>query len=428
MHRNVKRLGLILLCVSFVHAFGYSVLSHEEVIDLMWDSDIRPALLKRFPSATPAQLKRAHAYAYGGSVIQDLGYYPLGNRKFTDILHYVRSGDFVATLIRDSRNMNEFAFALGALSHYAADSWGHISINLSVPREYPKLHAKYGDWVTYENDHDAHLNTEFSFDVLERAKHRYNSHRYHHQIGFQVPEELLERAFADTYGISLDHLLHFDDLTIEIYKITVGTIIPEGVQIAIATHKQQIGKEKRDPARTEFLLHVSHADYKPEFGNRYRRPGPFATVFGFILKLIPFGPAKVLGYRTPTPTTEDLYFRSTNDVLRQYHRLVEQVDAGDLNFPNRNLDTGELTREGRYALADVTYAGLVHRLQRDQFRHIDAAMRANILEDFAHGEPENGSIKPKNWQKTAVALQQLKAAPNVPEPSIRATGLEENPR
>src|SRR5579872_3819580 len=233
MHRNVKRLGLILLCVSFVHAFGYSVLSHEEVIDVIWDSDIRPALLKRFPSANPAQLKRAHAYAYGGSVIQDLGYYPLGNRKFTDILHYVRSGDFVAALIRDSRNMNEFAFALGALSHYAADSWGHISVNLSVPREYPKLHAKYGDWVTYENDHDAHLNTEFSFDVLERAKHRYNSYRYHHQIGFQVPEELLERAFADTYGISLD----LDDLTIEIYKITVGTIIPGGVQIAIATHK-----------------------------------------------------------------------------------------------------------------------------------------------------------------------------------------------
>ncbi|HSB74527.1 MAG TPA: zinc dependent phospholipase C family protein, partial [Terriglobales bacterium] len=128
---------------------AYSVVSHGEVIDLAWKPDILPALLKRFPNSTPAELKRAHSFAYGGSVIQDVGYYPLGNKKFTDILHYVRTGDFVAWMLRDARNVEEYAFALGALSHYAADSFGHPAINLAVPVEYPKLRHRFGDWVPY---------------------------------------------------------------------------------------------------------------------------------------------------------------------------------------------------------------------------------------------------------------------------------------
>ena len=154
-----------------------SVLSHEQVVDVTWQSDIVPELQSRYPDATPDQLKRAHSFAYGGSVIQDLGYYPLGNKFFTDLLHYVRTGDFIQFLIRDARDVNEFAFALGALSHYSADTLGHTSVNLAVPLLYPKLALKYGNWVTYEDDHEAHLRTEFSFDVLEIAKHRYNASR-----------------------------------------------------------------------------------------------------------------------------------------------------------------------------------------------------------------------------------------------------------
>src|SRR5215469_14222638 len=172
-----------------------SVLAHEQMIDITWESDIRPLLIHRFPQATADQVKRAHSFAYGGSVIQDMGYYPLGNQLFTNLLHYVRTGDFVLLMIQDARDINEYAFALGALSHYAADAWGHSAVNLSVPILYPKLHEQYGDWVTYENNRDAHLRTEFSFDVLEVAKHRYNSQQYHDFIGFQVSQDLLERAF-----------------------------------------------------------------------------------------------------------------------------------------------------------------------------------------------------------------------------------------
>jgi zinc dependent phospholipase C len=419
----MKRALTLLLAFCFLLAdrplVGYSVLSHEEVIDLAWNSDIFPALLKRFPNATPAELKQAHSFAYGGSVIQDVGYYPLGNKKFTDILHYARTGDFVAWMLRDARNVQEYAFALGALSHYAADNFGHPAVNLSVPVEYPKLRARYGDWIPYETDHEAHLRTEFSFDVLEVAKHRYTSLQYHDFIGFEVSEDLLERAFVDTYGISLDQLLHFDDLTLETFRFAVGTVVPEMTQVALATHRPQIEHEYNNRAKQDFLYRLSRADYNREFGTRYRRPGIFARILGFLIKLLPFGPAKVLGYRNPTPHTEDLYFRSMDHVLQEYHLLVQQVSAGDLRIPNRNLDTGLLIREGEYRLADQTYAYLLRRLDRDHFAHLTPAVRDNILQYFAAGDPANGSLKPAQWKRTEQALALLRGATAGPPVSFQ---------
>jgi hypothetical protein len=57
---------------------AYSVLAHEAIVDSAWDTNIKPILRKRFPNATPDELRQAHGYAYGGAIIQDLGYYPHG--------------------------------------------------------------------------------------------------------------------------------------------------------------------------------------------------------------------------------------------------------------------------------------------------------------------------------------------------------------
>jgi Zinc dependent phospholipase C len=389
--------------------FGYGVLSHEELIDIAWDSDIRPVLIKRFPNATAEQIKQAHAYAYGGSVIQDLGYYPLGNHEFTNLLHYVRTGDFVAWMLRDSRNINDYAFALGALSHYAADIWGHPAVNAGVAIEYPKLRERFGRIVSYEDDPEAHLKTEFSFDVVQVAKKRYISKLYHDFIGFQVSEDLLERAFEDTYGVKLDELLHFDDLTIETYRFGVSRVIPEMTQVALAIRKDKIKVEKNDAARREFLYHLSRADYEKDFGAKYRKPGIFARILGFFLRLLPkFGAFKSLGYRDPTAQTEDLYFKSMDNVVDQYHRLVQKVNAGELNFPNRNLDNGAVTRAGQYKLSDDTYARLVRRIARNHFALTTPALKANILEYFASG-PAQPNIKRHDWRGTQRALRQLKA-------------------
>jgi hypothetical protein len=395
---------LVLFCEPLT---AVSVLSHEEMIDVTWESDIRPMLLARFPDATDEQLKKAHSFAYGGSVIQDLGYYPLGNQLFTNFLHYVRTGDFVAWMIRDARDINEYAFALGALSHYPADTFGHVAVNVSEPILYPKIREQYGDWVTYEDDHEAHLRTEFSFDVLEVAKHRYNAQQYHDFIGFDVSEDLLERAFQDTYGIPMDVLLRYDDLTLETFRFAVAKVIPEMTQVALATNRPKVTHERQDAAKREFVYHLSRADYERQFGNKYRRPGFFARVLGFLIKLIPFGPAKILGYRNPTPQAEDNFFRSMDKAMDEYHLLLRQVRTGNLDFPNRNFDTGRLTRAGEYALSDRTYVAYVERLRKDHYRHLTPSVKADVLAYFSQGIPANGSIKNKDWKKLNATLQEL---------------------
>ena len=402
-------ISLLLLSPS---SSGYAVLSHEELIDVEWASDIRPALLKRFPKSTDDEITKAHAYAYGGSVVQDLGYYPFGSHEFTNFLHYVRSGDFVATMIRDARDVNEFAFALGALSHYAADSWGHPAVNQGVSIEYPKLRNRYGSVVTYEEDPAAHLKTEFSFDVVQVAKKRYVAKQYHDFIGFQVSESLLERSFLDTYGIPSDQFLHADDLSIETFRFSVARVIPEMTQVAIASRKQHL-QEKDDAARQQFLYHLSRSDYERNFGSNYRKPGVFARILAFFLKLVPkFGPFKALGYKDPTPQTEDLYFRSMDNVVAQYHRLIHDVDAKDLQFPNRNLDTGELTRAAHYKLSDEAYDDLVRRLAKDHFSHLTPRLKASVLEYFASG-PALDATKGERRKQTQAALAELKKAQTV---------------
>ena len=184
---------VLLLCSGASSA--YSVLTHEEIVDLLWTDALRPLLLQRYPGLTEEQLTEAHAYAYGGAVIQDLGYYPFGSTQFSNLVHYVRSGDFVRELLLQSQDVNEYAFALGALSHYASDITGHPAVNQAVAIEYPKLRARFGKSVRYAQDKTAHLKTEFGFDMAQVAKNRYASQQYHDFIGFKVSKPLLERAF-----------------------------------------------------------------------------------------------------------------------------------------------------------------------------------------------------------------------------------------
>src|SRR5712671_4891877 len=234
----------ILMCSGGSSA--YSVLTHEEIVDLLWTDDIRPLLLKRFPGLSEDQIKEAHAYAYGGAVIQDLGYYPFGSTQFSSLVHYVRSGDFVRELLLESEDVNECAFALGALSHYAADIAGHPAVNQAVAIEYPKLRAKFGASVRYAQDKTAHLKTEFGFETVQVAKNRYASEQYHDFIGFQVSKPLLERVFPVVYGVELNDVLPHEDLAIGSYRFSVSrlkvqyrsvlTLEPERKRHALSSH------------------------------------------------------------------------------------------------------------------------------------------------------------------------------------------------
>src|SRR5437764_12182796 len=254
--RAITLLIFLISCSSLGNT--YSVLTHEEIVDLLWKQKIQPLLLKRFPDATEEDLRKAHAYAYGGCVLQDMGYYPFGNKYFSDLVHYVRSGDFVAALIRDSSDLNEYAFALGALAHYASDVSGHPIINRITAIEFPNLAKKYGKEVTYADDPKAHIRTEFGFDMVQVAKNRYTSDRFHDFIGFEVATPLLERAFQKTYGLSLDETLGGDeDVAISSFRRAVSKFVPEMTRVALLDKRQELVRDTPNFDKRKFLYHLS---------------------------------------------------------------------------------------------------------------------------------------------------------------------------
>ncbi len=394
---------------------AYSVLTHEEIIDLLWDQQIKPLLLARFPNATPEDLKKAHAYAYGGSVIQDIGYYPFGNHVFSDLAHYVRTGDFVQTLINDSQDINEYAFALGALSHYVSDINGHPYINLSVGIEYPKLAEMYGPAVPYDVDHKAHLRTEFGFDVLQVAKGRYAPEDYHNFIGFEVPAPLLERAFLDTYGLKLSDVMPNEQTAINTYRRSVSQIIPEMTKVALLVKGDQLKREIPNFNREHFLYHLSKADYRKSWGTGYKQPGPGAHILAALFKVLPkTGALRAIDFKEPTAKTENLYFKSVDQTVDQYRKALKEVKSRDLQTPEINLDTGNPTKRGEYPLADATYRELLDELAYDHFNHMSDALRDDILrfyEGFGFPHPRTRLDKciVQRWDKTWIELNQVRA-------------------
>jgi hypothetical protein len=376
--------------------------------------------LQRFPGLTEDQIKEAHAYAYGGSVIQDLGYYPFGSKDFSNLVHYVRTGDFVSELLRESQDANEYAFALGALSHYTSDIDGHPAVNEAVALRYPKLRAKYGMSVRYAQDRTAHLKTEFGFDTLQVAKNRYASEQYHDFIGFKVSEPLLERVFPVVYGLQLKDVLAHEDLAVSSYRFAVGRLIPEMTQVALQTHKKEWMRETPNFARRKFLYHLSRSDYEREWGKTYAKPGVGTRILAALLRFMPkIGPFKGLGFDNPTPKTEDLYIKSINTTIDHYRAQLKEVRAGTLVLPNCDLDSGNPTKAAEYSLTDETYASLLAKLSAQNFDQTSPQLRDNILAFYSDlSMPIETKKDPARWQAVLTGLSELKAVTLSPVPAI----------
>jgi hypothetical protein len=403
---------ILLVAISGGRGFAYSVLTHEEIVDLLWTSNIRPLILDRFPGLTDDQIKEAHAYAYGGSVIQDLGYYPFGSKEFSDLVHYVRSGDFVAEMLRQSQDQKEYAFALGALAHYISDVDGHPAVNEAVALRYPKLRAKYGPSVKYAQDKAAHLKTEFGFDTLQVAKNRYAPDQYHDFIGFEVSEPLLERTFPIVYGMDLKTVLAHEDLAVGSYRWAISQLIPHMTKVALQLHDKQLARESPNFQKQKFLYRLSRTDYEKSWGKTYERPGFGTRFLAALLRIVPkIGPFKGLGFDDPTQRTEDLYIKSINKTFDDYRHLLEEVKTRIPELPDRDLDSGELTRPAEYTLADDTYAKLLTELAEKKFAQTRPELRENILAFYAN---PTAPVKTKKdgaqWRKVQDALDQLKTA------------------
>lgn len=395
---------------------AYSVLTHQAIIDSTWNDHIKTLLLKRFPNASEEQLREARAYTYGGAIIQDMGYYPLGSKFFTDLTHYVRSGDFIETLIAQSTNLNEYAFALGALAHYAADNNGHsIGVNRAVPLEFPKLRAKYGDEITYADSPSSHIKTEFGFDVLQIARGNYASDAYHDFIGFKVEKEILQRAFAKTYGLELKDVFLSLDLAIGTYRKTVSGLIPEMTKVAWELKKDEIEKSHPGITREKFLYNLSQADYEKEFGREYEKPGFVAKTSAWFFRILPkVGPLKALAFKPPTPAAEKYFMESFNATVTRYRGLLGQVKGTTIKLENTDFDTGRPTTAGEYKLADAAYADLLKKLAKQNFEKANPALQQNIIAFYSNLSAPIATKRDKtDWQETLRALDKLKAAQNI---------------
>src|SRR6266849_5099999 len=413
---SVRRIVICLIAIllalpSPVHA--YAVLSHEAIIDAAWEMHIKPLLLKKFPQATEEDLSRAQAYAYGGAIIQDMGYYPYGSPFFSDLTHYIRSGDFILALLRDAKDLNEYAFAVGALSHYAADNNGHrLGINRAVAILYPGLRKKYGDSVSFEDNRLAHVKTEFGFDVLEIARERYAPESYHDFIGFEVSRSVLDQAFRETYGLELKDVLVSEEKVLNSYRRDVSKLIPKATRIAWHLKKDEIKDDIPDATKKKFLFNLSRANYEREWGKDYRKPSPVERFLAFLYRLIPkFGPLKVLQFRTPTPQTEQMFEASFNATLDRYRELLTVVRADKLSLPNGNFDVGENTGPGKYRLNDEAHAELLDKLAENKFAGATAEIKSELLHFFADPDaPYATRRNAKALAKNQTELQRLKSA------------------
>ncbi|HWF11154.1 MAG TPA: zinc dependent phospholipase C family protein [Bryobacteraceae bacterium] len=393
---------LALLCPS--HALGYSVLTHEAIVDTLWNDSVRPVLLKRFPGATEDELNKARAYAYGGCIIQDLGYYPFGSHLFSDLTHYVRSADFIRTLVSESQNLDEYAFALGATAHYGADVEGHsIAVNRAVPILYPKLERKFGDDVTYADNPPAHLKTEFGFDVLQVARGRYAPKAYHDFIGFEVSKDLLDRAVQQTYGLRLKEMFGALDLALGTYRFSVSTMIPNVTKAAWALKQDEITKNEPGVTRQKFLYNLRKADYTKEWDGNYRSPGFFARFIGFITRILPkIGPLSGLAFKVPTPETEKMFEKSFDAAVDRDKRTYAGISNDNFRLANRDLDTGQPVSPGEYMLTDRTYDKLLVKLAAKKFDGVTPELRENMLSFYA-------AMKTPDTHGIEVQLAALKA-------------------
>jgi len=419
-------IAIVLGLFSPLSTKAYSVFAHEAIIDASWAKSIFPLLKAKYPTATDAEINKARSYAYGGSLIADMGYFPFGNPYFTNLVHYVRSGDFVENLLSESQNINEYAFAIGALSHYMTDKYGHsLATNVAVPIVYPKIGQKFGSYVTYEDDNISHKRMEFAFDVLQTARGNYLPQSYHDFIGFNVARPVLERAFLKTYGEDINKVFGDLSLTISTFRWSVKSLFPSLTRTAWSIKKAEI--QKTNPTLTERKFHyrIKKKEYYQEFGREREKPKFKERVYAFIIQILPkIGPLRSLRFKDPGPEGEKLFVKSFDTCVAHYAIALNILEyKNHFDLPDIDFDTGQITAPGEYGLADQTYSLLLIKLQDEKFKNVTPPLKDNILTFYNKVDTTTKSNEHKkekiDWQKTYLALQQIKVVNPIPVDSLK---------
>ncbi len=427
LHPKLRLLPLAaLLLLSPLPACAYSVQTHEQLIDLEWKPAIVPLLLARYPNLTPAQLEEAHAFAYGGCAIQDLGYYPFGRQFFSNLMHYVRTGDFIRSLLRNAKTPDELAFAIGALSHYVGDTTGHsLAVNPSVAKEFPGLMHRYGSSVTYEESPHAHVRVEFAFDIDQISKRRFAPSHYLKHVGLQVATDLLARAFFETYGLRLSDVLgsHHERPAFDSYRFSVRSFLPRIAYAETVLHRHRMPPDGNTPEFLEFQRALAQSDNENNW-EPYRRKAGLGTytLAGLIFILPPVGPLADLKIKGPDAVTEQAYVKSINVATASIRRILDDIASADAakviaDLPNRDLDTGRPTTPGTYRLTDQTYAQLLALITQPAAAPIPIGLLHDVQAFYADlNAPNAVKRNPQKWAQVQEELTILPQRPTVPEP------------
>ncbi len=419
--RRITRLrpvAILCLLLTTVPAVPYSVQTHEELIDIAWKQSIQPILLKQYPTLTEAQLQEAHAYAYGGSAIQDFGYYPFGNAFFSDLTHYVRSGDFVINLLRDAHTADELAFAIGSLSHYLGDTIGHsTAVNFSVPVEFPKLEKQYGTSVNYAENPHAHVQTEFAFDINQLSKGRFAPSAYLKHVGLEVPRPLLRKAFFETYGLNLPDIIGSKETSLRTYRKGVRSFIPNIARAETLLHKKNFPQDIPSPDLDALRVDALQASADNNWEAYRKQPGFTSHLYaGFIFILPKVGTLKMLAIKGPTQQTEDLYIKSVNRSIKALRFVLAHFDRIEYYLPNRDLDTGAIIKPGGYPLTDMTYAELLEMITKNPDKVIPIQLKHDLTEYYADPEaPIITKKDPEKWAQVQTNLKTLAAMKTIGE-------------
>lgn len=453
----------LLLCLFAAPPAGsYSLLTHELLIDLTWEASIVPLLRNRYPTITDAQLEHARAYAYGGCVIQDIGYYPFGDEFFSNLTHYVRSGDFVINLFRNAGNADELAFAIGALSHFIGDSVGHSeATNRAVPIEFPKLEKRYGNTVSYAQGESQHVRTEFAFDINEIAHRRFAPSHYLSHVGLEVPRRQLEQAFFETYGVAEDFSAgRGKRVNVKGYRFAVRKFIPRVAYAVTLLHRRNEPPVVDSPELQRLTSEIATVAQKNNW-DAYRKKAGIGTysLAGLIWIMPKVGPIKFAAVKGPTVDTDREYVHSVlrsadllNFIVRRFtpppatgpgaaaaaatdvrsqpppsdplpaqpassQAVVKGSDDHRHPLKNRDLDTGEVVRPSGYRLTDDTYCQLVHRLAAKPTQPIPPGIKEDILQYYADMSlPFATKAHPDAWKQLQADLTTLREMPTTNEP------------
>jgi len=406
------------------HVSAYAILTHEAIIDASWEKSIKPLLLARFPATTDSAMKDAHAYAYGGAMIADIGYMPFGSMEFSDMMHYVRGGDMVQAMLDDARDVNELAFAIGALSHYLTDEYGHSkATNVTVPllKVNKKLRRKYGDFITYGDDHTSHSRLEFSFDVLQVARGNYTSQAYHDFIGFKVSKPVLERAFLKIYGRKLDDLFRNFDSAVGTLRWGVNNLIPAVIKMTWKTQRDTIMKRQPSMTARKFKYNLKRREYYTEFGKTKEHEGLEATMIAFIIRIAPkIGPFKTFKYVDPGQTGEKLFIASFDTIAAHLARNLDRFQHHNLALNNVDFDTGRPTQIDEYDMADQAYAEWLIKLNKGGFEYVTPSIRDHLL--YFYRDPKTILYSPKYPFDCDELMQ---AVDNLKRPDPRSTDVQQ---